>query len=448
MALSIVLSGDNSSYYSSGDMICGVVKLCTTEPSEPCESLSIIFVGQTQVSLTRHDADMVSDRRPRHLSQGFLVRKSILLESATNIQGPGTSYWPFSFLIPTHVDFSLGHDSASWGDLFECHTPWKGSIDADAHSLPPSMCYNSGFRCSVTYALIARLIREPGALLQSKRDLSATHIIQIRHRDDHLSQITNQHKPSIQSVQCDFPVAHGGVADRIGLCARKMTKLTECLSKPQTMSRNGVLRLRVILPLILKQNDPRPIPIGISFRYIGSDPVEADEKVSVTYFTVELLSTSNVRAGMRRQEQTTIMPLYKSSFTQSLRSGTAESSQAGDDGAENLDTHMGTILRSALRKYDLVPEFATYNIHRAYSLRIRMKFRAFGQTVSFRKDNIPLQLPGIFKAEADNRGISPYSATMDHSTSLDDWRDISHSLSDQCGPLPPVYSSRAAEGFG
>lgn len=438
MALSIVLSGRQPPYYSSGDIICGTVQLSTSAPCEPCESLSIIFVGQAQVFLTHHDADMVSALRARHSSRAFLIRKSVLLESRANFNGLGTSYWPFSFLVPSHVDFDLGHDIASWGDLFEWHTPWKGSIDADAHPLPPSMSYDSSFRCSVSYVLIARLIRQPGAILHGIHDLTATCAIRICHHREGLDGIVTQNSSASQSIESDILLTHSRVADKLGQCARRMTRLRAHSSGSQSMASTGRLKLRVILPSVIEQHDPRPLPVGFSFCYIGSDPIEANQQVSVINFTVKLLAITSVRVGMRRQEQRSVMQLYSGGFNQSLEVAASEDSPSGD-GFDCLDIHMGTLLRSALGKYDLVPEFSTYNIHRAYTLEIRMKIRVLGQNFTFRRENIAVQFPGIRKAEFVG-GVPPYSVIVNNVTGTLSVSADSYSPREDCGTSPPAYS--------
>ena len=86
----------------------------------------------------------------------------------------------------------------------------------------------------------------------------------------------------------------------------------------------------------------------------------------------------------------------------------------------NIDaTHTGTILRQALRKHGIVPEFSTYNIFRAYSLQLSVRLRAAGQNFTFRRKEIPISIPMTASLETALRLPPPYDAPMDAAWAAD-----------------------------
>ena len=389
MALSITLSSRRVPYYWPGDTINGVIQLHITGTSEPCESLSIIFSGHTKVSLPRREADMVTNRRPQDSSQACLLKMSLLLESMTEIQGPGNSYWPFSFEVPTHADFTLGYDTASSGEWFSHNTPWKGTLDPTNHPIPPAMRHTSGLTCSIDYSLTARLVYEPSAAMQKRRDLSVTHDVQIRQSYSPLAPPFDQREGYVQILRRDYTLSHNKLATRANGYAERITRLL-IPSVSNMVPQVGRLQLAIKIPSIIVQSDSNPVPIGLVMTL--HDANVSSPLVCETSLVTELEATTHVRAGGRQQMQKTIIPLYKGTFHQIIRPLPPEGAYDDSSTRNDLDPNMGKLLRTALQKRDPVPEFATYNICRTYRLRMRLSFQAFGRRLSFRQDNIPVKI--------------------------------------------------------
>ncbi|KAK5074420.1 hypothetical protein LTR70_010233 [Exophiala xenobiotica] len=112
--------------------------------------------------------------------------------------------------------------------------------------------------------------------------------------------------------------------------------------------------------------------------------------------------------------------------------------------------YLGKMARESFRRGEWVPEFATYNIFRAYSLRFSISLSFAGKTLSFRQDNIPVEVvAGMTQplGEGQNVCTNTFSAgsqvTMVDmlSTELDDQLLL---LTEQAGQgvPPPSYRPR------
>lgn len=423
MALSIELSTQQSSCFEPTDILCGVVRLRTPADGEPCEALYITLQGLSKVRL-RQTGDDIGNKYEKPSSQGVLIEKSVLLVGATDLQLAGNHCWPFSFELPSYVGRSEGYNSDSSGALFNTTSPWKGTVDAGHHPLPPSMYHfqQTGFNCAVEYVLSARLIRPPYALRSLRHNLTTVETITLRPRPRSQTKTDGQQE-SVQDIHANFSLKNN---------KSKLSKILgySCLrSHHETETTAGGLCLRVSLPTVIHTTDSTPIPISIHATCGASGPHVA-EQVHIEKFIVQIAVHTRVRAGAQQEAQTTILSLCERSLNVALQSKESHASgpnidnPSKSDGGDhlpspshrNLDDCMGALIRSALRQHEIVPEFATYNIFRAYSLRLYMRFRARGQTFSFRRKDIPLSIP-LTNAWNNQDQTPPYDITVPSSIS-------------------------------
>ena len=399
MTLFIESTDLNWPSYAPGDLICGVVRLHAKGDHELCESLYITLQGQMSVSIKRSDDGFINHQNNSHFSsQAFLIKKTILLASATDLQSTGNHCWPFCFKLPSFTDSSTGYDSAHPGHCFEAVSPWKGSVDAEYHPLPPSMKYfgHSGLVCTVDYMLAARLVRPPSSLALSRQNSCTTHHINVRSRNIGSG---NSIRKKSQLIELDSIIRCSGT----GL--RSMLRPLFSQNQQTGSSVAGKLHFEVKLPTTFNLQDTAPISIKLYTAYTSND-LPIGEQVEVKKFSIHLAACTMVRVGNRQQTRATIMPLYEGRFILPLKPDIASSSNHDKISAEQLSStrfltvrdrdlefQIGKAMRQALRKYEVVPEFASYNIFRAYSLQLTVRLRIGDQNITFTRDQIPVSVP-------------------------------------------------------
>ncbi|KPI37654.1 uncharacterized protein AB675_4006 [Cyphellophora attinorum] len=412
--------------YAPNDLITGVVRLHTDKDLSPCESLYITLQGQARASLTQPDDGFVRHNiAGDQSSRAPLIRKSVLLAHSTELKSPGNHCWPFCFRLPSHTDSSIDYDGANRNGSFECLSPWRGSIDAGYQPLPPTMVYfdHTGFNCAVEYTLVARLIRPPFTLLSSHINMSTTKTLTIHSAPaspgTHISD-------AMQTVSWDAVLTKGNQI------WTKIRRHSSSQGHPSLEPQTGQLRLELVFPTIIHLWKTAPIPIV--FKVNSADGTHLDlDQLLIKKISIHLVVCTMARAGLRQQTRTTMIPLYEDSFTIPLTHDRPEKDHHGvtspQDGASaesiagcNLNTdatQTGTILRQALRKHGIVPEFSTYNIFRAYSLQLSVRLRAAGQKFTFRRKEVPISIP--MKASLENafQLPPPYDAPMDAAWAAD-----------------------------
>lgn len=405
--------------YAPNDLISGVVRLHTESDLSPCESLYTTLQGQVWASLTQADDGFVTHKiAGGQLSQALLIRKSVLLAHKTELKSPGNHCWPFCFKLPSHTDSSTGYDGANPNGCFDGLSPWKGFIDAEYHPLPPTMvCFDrTGLNCAVEYTLVARLIRPPFTLLSSHSNLSTTKTLRIR------SAPTS---PGASIHDATQTVKWDAILTNRNQIWTKIRHPHYSQSHPSLGRETGQLHLELVFPTIIHLQETTPIPIVIKANSADGTHLDVDQLL-VKKISIQLVVCTMVRVGLRHQIRTAVLSLYEDSFTLTLKHDRTEEdhhgvacpqdgASAGSTAARNLNigtTHTGTILRQALHKHGLVPEFSTYNIFRAYSLLLSVRLRAAGQKFTFRRKQIPISIPMMASLDPALRQPPPYDAPM------------------------------------
>lgn len=422
MALFIESTDSNWPSYAPGDLVCGVVRLHAKSDHEPCESLYITLEGQISVSLKRPHDGFVNHQSSSHLSsQAFLIKRTILLVSATDLQPAGNHCWPFSFKLPLFTDSGTGYDSAHPGHCFEATSPWKGSVDTEHHPLAPSMrcLIHSGMLCTVDYILAARLVRPPASLALSLQNLCNTQQLKIRSQNINTNIGTGG---ILQSIELNSIITHR--------CNRLRSFLRPLCSQnqPPVSSVTGRVHLEIRLPTTINLRDTAPIPITVQTVYIGRDHC-VNEQLEIRRLSIQLKACTMVRVGEEHQSRTATMPLYEGQFILPLKHDTSYSYShdkfwPGQDSPArftttqdmDLETRIGRAVREALHKHEIVPEFASYNIFRAYSLQLTVRLRLCHRTITFNRDRIPLSLPMSAASETYERAPSYETITATNCT--------------------------------
>ena len=389
MSLTIRTSQESKTHYAPGDWIGGVVCYTTAKTDENLGSLGISFAGTTTARVTSNNTDMVTSSSVHKASKGCLFRQYVSLHRTKKLQGSGTFAWPFVFRIPHTAAYKEGYDADSEEAHSSRGTPWKDENDAEAHPLPPSFCYRSGFSCSVQYQLCVKLIRLPCSILQGQSNLSALCDIRIRPVICSLPMDLESLQQAKRKFFCNFEISHKTMFQALTMKARQLGHFATSHPCCQT----GSLHLRMSLPRVIETNSEAPIPPSIKLTCLGCEHVAQIATVHVKSFTFDLVSVTKVRAGDNCATQVQNLNLCRSTFTLpvSIEEGPGTESDRIRQSVEVMEG-LGKVAREALRKSRAVPEFATFNIFRAYTLKFKISIEFAGKTLSFQQQKIPVQV--------------------------------------------------------
>lgn len=389
MSLTIRISQESKTHYVPGDWIGGVVCYTTAKTDEDLGSLGISFAGTTTAHMTSNNTDMVTSSSVHKASKGCLFRQYVSLHRTKKLQGSGTFAWPFVFRIPDTAAYKEGYNADSEEVTSSPGTPWKGENDAEAHPLPPSFCYRSGFLCSVQYQLCVKLIRLPCSILQGQSNLSALREIRIRPVICSSSRDLESLRQAKRKFFCNFEISHKTMFQALTMKARQLGHFATSHPCCQT----GSLHLRMSLPRVIETNSEAPITPSIKLSCLGCEHVAQIATVRVKSFTLDLVSVTKVRAGNNCATQVQNLNLCRSTFTLpvSINDGPGTESDRRRQSVEVMEG-LGEVAREALRKSRAVSEFATFNIFRAYTLKFKISIEFAGKTLSFQQQNIPVQV--------------------------------------------------------
>ena len=389
MSLTIRLSQVSKTNYAPGDWIGGVVRYTAAKTDEDLECIGISFSGTTTAQVTRNNTDMVTSSSVHKVSKGCLFRQYVNLEHTKKLHGSGTFAWPFLFRIPPTAVYKEGYNNDSEAAATSTGSPWKGEDDAEAHPLPPSFCYKNAFSCSVQYQLCAKLTRLPSSILQGQCNLTTSCEVRILPRLHVPRHDLESFGHRTQKYFCNFEISHRTKLQALAMKARQLGHF----SSTQPCCQSGSIQLRITVPKVIIACSQAPIIPSVELTCSGCEHLAQVETVRVKSFTFDLVSLTEVRAGVHTATQVQNLNLCRSTFTLPVFASDDLRDRPDDvPGCGGTLEGDGRAAREAFRRSRAVPEFATYNIFRAYTTKFKISIDFKGKTLSFQQQNIPVQV--------------------------------------------------------
>jgi Arrestin (or S-antigen), N-terminal domain len=410
MALSIILSQDASTVYTPGSVVSGTVKL-TAATEQAIESVTIFFTGQCKVLLIHSRGDMAISRTD-YRSCGHLFSQHLTLYRGKYTHREGTYMWPFAFRIPTFVHPTSLPGPDGRGNFFECKAPWRGTNHPEPHPLPPTLDYHGAFLCSVEYVLHATLVRPPNSYIFFRNNLDVSKRI--------LVQCARAQRPTGPLYHIRQRTFHIQSFERQTLHQRRiLSSLSHAVKRAINSSEIPQLSftLSIFVPKVLEGKSDKPIPILISAthhrQHQGSQcsPEDVDVAlpvIQVKHFALFVIIHTHVRAGCHELSEkkkvslgtgTCEIPMAKEHPV----SGSLDSSNESPLSNGNL-VNLGDVANIRVSPVQIIPEFSTCNIFRAYSLELKFHLVCGGKSMKFEFRDITVDvLPdeGTWRVESD-----------------------------------------------
>jgi Arrestin (or S-antigen), N-terminal domain len=405
MALSIVTSHHGSQTLRPGQLVCGVVKLETTSESYS-ESISISFTGHSSVSVIPESGNMAGLQAIRR-SCAYLFRRHSILQKEKQLLRKGTYAWPFAFRIPLYATFACSNEGHSINDYFNCESPWRGSFDAESLPLPPSTHHSGKVDCFVRYTLHARLIRPPTAHLFSSSDLAACEDVKI---GPLLSQIDRTLICSdwpYNTFRRHFPACTSRRAPPLKSIFQKSKERT--VRVPQDVTDTAAdIYFQAMIPKVVNVRAHSPVRIFVYAT--SSKPAGTQNKINIKSFRIDLVIHTKARVDSTQVVENQSIILGQGTCTIPLFPHTPEFDHDSDSSREAKYNHSSVhnddrgfqdrrmnftclegVTISSLG-HEMPPEFSTYNIFRAYTLKFKFKIRYGKVNFTFEEQGVPVKL--------------------------------------------------------
>jgi hypothetical protein len=385
MTLTIKLSKELPAHYAPGDVICGVVQFHARALEEPLVTISISFTGFSTVHFTRNNTDMISSISVHKTSSASFFRRHLELATNENLHGPGSYAWPFVFKIPTCVEHSKDLDDAWQGTIFDSSSPLRFTTEVACRNLPPSFQFRSNFKATVEYLLNVRLIHALHLPLQGTRNLERTLQMTIRPRQT-CSAALESYEDLSEEYMCALRRPHRRAFEAVKRHVCPARTIYE--SQRQSCCEKIKVNLKVSLPKTIGPTTGGTSSPVLQVSCSGCEHATLIQTAHIQVFKLNLIATTKVRAGAHCDSQKQTHRLCNTSLVLPV---SMCNQQDNDPVCDTLDS-LHKLLQVSIAGMKLVPEFATFNVFRAYVLGLFIRLKVAGRTLTFQRSNIPVQV--------------------------------------------------------
>ncbi|KAI4156114.1 MAG: hypothetical protein LQ340_000544 [Diploschistes diacapsis] len=389
--------------WKAGDDVSGVVRISHTKPVY-AQQITVSLKGLAKCRFGLPELNSL------HSAESCLIERNIkLLQEPTTLREEVNS-WPFNFVLPDTSD--------------EHHSPFQEPsrlyTNEPIQLLPPTFTVakkdtaSSQDTCSITYGIYVSIDNgKSRSNLFKSGELEARKFINFQ--PDRIDAVPNW---KMVTKGCDFE-ARTPLLDGAGDTKRSLSIKEKLLTtlKPSSLP-SAAFRILMSIPKAVVVGQPIPLFISVQHKPAGS--VQRHPLVEIKSLNVKLESLTGLRGHVENYHGTKYLPASHSSWTRVIELGKFNGSLPLED-ITDLRLHLNLLVPQ-----DSVQSFATFNIARAYTVKIQGAIECVKEKFKANFEIFPVALLASHASDAENppgTGARPSLRPQGSDGSLPTWEE-------------------------